>query len=1085
VITSRTVKLAAALAAAATMATTATSAQAATVTARGAAISSPTAGKLLTRGRLTVRLRTGSKVTRIRAFDGATEVTNHFRRSGRTWSATLPRSVLRSGTNRLVVQAFAGKRAGGTDAVSFIVARSAPRLMKVSTGAPAQAASAVAGTPTPDPAAALATAAVPVTITSKTPTIARLTVNGHRVRDLHARQATRRHTWIVSAGDGLHVGANAFSVESYGRDGRHATKRWTVRRGAALPLADAGPSERTVTAGKTLRLDASASRATRRGAKLRYRWRIVSAPKGAKPVLRNATAVKPTFKPDVPGVYRLALSATHVTPGKASAASVGSAAQDIVTVDAAPAFGSQGLYVDTGLFGSAALGGRNHVPYDTLYIGDQPYRTFTDSAPDEFVQLDEQTLAVVASGTHADVAPADGVITIGVWQGTTVPYTSDEYGSAVWIGTNRVALNSTSAAPDADAGNWNSVLHGWLQPATGSSDKATWVDSDMLTLDTHAAGSSATSNTINVGGATYTGALPDGATGGFQLLVLGNMALLAADPVLYPLTGDADQDQAYEDLLAAKINAAAVGDVTIVVQGIGAVPSIPAGSKLSNALVGIGANANVLSRLNSTSDAQGAAYSLVAGAHTASNLHAWQARETSFERTQTGGSFTGLVVRDEHSDNYVPLIGDSAKADAAGASRYQSLPDLYSAPTAWTDSVRAGSGLREATAGEQAAMRYVSSYVAGQNGWTVDECHDPRADAVRQYYCHLGDSDLTQLSSHIAGISYSATDAAANGYTATDFSTAQSTYESEIADVESIHDGIAGYQSIFGADKIDAVVDGNQIAQTIQTQLYSASQTVTDNTYDVMEGALTVLSGVPDVGSAAAYMAGLFAVGSALLPDANDTPDLPNAVEFSQANAGTTIASYYKGASSQLGTFADDMVQDPAKLQTMAAAFRAGPLSLTSSVETHLENMAEYGTKQFLWGTLLGTTYAEWTAPTTTLSRNPSCFLSSKNYTPFSNVGDSGYWEWQAPNQPTGTDRWWMAVNRGSKPSISVIGTNAGLPATITDPLFKPVDATQSSDKSPNVGAVMPYFALNYLPFKVVPVVYDPEKENYGCVPGD
>jgi len=134
------------------------------------------------------------------------------------------------------------------------------------------------------------------------------------------------------------------------------------------------------------------------------------------------------------------------------------------------------------------------------------------------VQLDEQTLAVVASGTHADVAPADGVITIGVWQGTTVPYTSDQYGSRVWIGTNRVALNSTSAAPNADAGNWNSSCTAGFQPATGSSDKATWVDSDMLTLDTHAAGSSATSNTIDVGGAPYTSALPGGAKGGLQLL---------------------------------------------------------------------------------------------------------------------------------------------------------------------------------------------------------------------------------------------------------------------------------------------------------------------------------------------------------------------------------------------------------------------------------------------------------------------------------------------------------------------------------------------------------------------------------------
>jgi hypothetical protein len=1070
-------QLAAAAAAAASLGIAAPAAGAAPASPLAAAITAPAAGALVSAKQVPVRLRVGPKVTRIRVFAGTTELTNRFTRRGRVWGATLPRTVLGRGTNRLLVQAYEGSRAGGTDARSFTVVRPAPKLMTVRTGASAPAGGLLAAKP-----AVSVAGSIPVTVTTRTPTIARLTVNGHRVADLRAERALKSHSWLVSARDGLRTGANAFRIDSYAGDGRHAVKRWTVRRGARLPLAEAGPHERVVNSGRWLRLNASASRATQKGAKLSYRWQVVSAPKGAKPVLSAASSAKPRFKPDVPGVYQLALRATHVRPGAASAASAGSSAQDLVTVDAAPAIGKQGLFVDTSLQGDPAYG-RNHIPWDTMYLDDQPYPSFTDGAPDEFVQLDESTLAVVASGTHADVAPADGTITIGVWQGTTVPYSADQYGSEIWFGTKVVARNVSPNAPAPGTGNPTTNLHGWIQPASGSAD-ATWVDSDMLTLATRAQGSTPTTNTMDVGGTAYTSSLPAGATGGFQLLILDNAGQPTADPTVYPITGDPDETQANEDLLAAKLDQAAKNEVTILVQGFGDVGSIASGSKLSNALGAIGARTDVLQMLNGSSDPQGAAYSLVAGLDAQSNVSDWKAKETSFERTKTGGSFTGLLVRDPQADDYIPLIGDPAKPDALGASRYATLPFLYSAPTSWSDSVRDNGALRAATPGEQAAMRYIAAYAGKQNDWTADECGDPRADAIRAYYCHLGDSDLSDLSNDVAGITYDASDGSANGYSATDFATAQHTYEGEITDVKSVHDGIANYQTIFGADGVDAIVDADTIAQKIQAQLYSATQPVTDNTYDVMEGALTVLSGVPDVGTPAAYLAGLFAMGSAILPDTSGDPSLPNQVELTQANAAANLTQYYKAASNQLGTFGDYIVEDPAKLMQLAAMFKTGPLALTASSKVDLENVAEFGTQQFLWGTLLGTTYAEWTAPTATLPLNPTCDYGGAAYTPFSNVADSGHWQWQAPNQPAGIDHWWMGVNYTSTPDRWMMRPNAGLPRTITDPLFTAVNASRAPSQQTAIGAVMPYFALTYLPFKSVDILSNPEKQTFGCFNG-
>src|SRR5262249_55962699 len=151
-------------------------------------------------------------------------------------------------------------------------------------------------------------------------------------------------------------------------------------------------------------------------------------------------------------------------------------------------------------------------------------RSYTSTVPngeDIFVQLDDQSLAPIATGTDATITPRAGTITIGVWDEHPIAGT-DAQGSRVWIGTAMVANNTTPNNPGSGSGNPTANLHGWLQPRpTGTSTvtrTASWVDSDMLQVQTRAADSTPTSNSIAVNGNEYTSTLPSGDVGGFQML---------------------------------------------------------------------------------------------------------------------------------------------------------------------------------------------------------------------------------------------------------------------------------------------------------------------------------------------------------------------------------------------------------------------------------------------------------------------------------------------------------------------------------------------------------------------------------------
>jgi hypothetical protein len=1053
--------------------------------ARGRAkIASPSANALISSTTVPVRVTVSPKVTGIKVFAGTKDVSKRFTRRGNSYVARLPRSVVKTGKNTLVVQALSGKAAGGADISTFIVDKpAASASMSVSNGAKAAASMARSDGYTPTQGA------VPVAIHTAKPMFAKVRVNGRRFKGSRDFISMRDHSWLLSPSNGLRPGRNTIKVESYDTTGAHTTKTFTVNRDKSLPLTRTGPNERTVRGNTWTRLDASKSRAARRGDGLAYAWRVVKAPTGAKPVLRNATSAKPQFKPDKPGTYKLALRATTQRKGVAGAAALGAAAEDAVTIDApAATLGHQGLYVGTDL-----EHGSDPSNYATLYYDGMPYAASDPSSVDIALRIDPTTLAVDPDGvgTVESIKPEAGKITIYDWSNHTVSGQAGTFGSQVYIGTDMVANNHTDAA--APLGNGNSNLHGWLQPASADTGSAKWIPSDYLQVQTRNAGEASNQNTMTVNDWPHTVTLPDGATGGFEALGLDNEGHPFWVPDAYALTGDAGHDTDVENQLASDLQHYAGPGSTLLLQGFGKVNSMSDGSALGNELQALGGRADTAFLLNGTPDANGGAYALISSERLGSNTAAWSGAEASANR-MGGGTLTALLTRDPNADDYMVMQSDHSTPDAT---RYRFTPELWAAPTSFDGTVRTddNKGLRSATPSEQAALAAIAAY-ASSHDWTSETaaaCPN-QVNAIRASYCDIVAQDLQNLKDNVNGLTYATATSGVTtpGYSQADFAVAQSTYVRELADVASLRADISAYQGIYGADGLTAAFSADTIGQDVQraldTSAVTNSGTSTTDPLDGLQYGLGLMGQIPEVGDVFSFLSAGIQLAQMSGPnDDQPVPALPHQVELDAANAGSTIGATYEKASDDLSRNGDYMVEDPQKLITNAYDMSKGDLALTTDRSIALKKAAAYGMREYLWGAILGGSYANWTG-VTDLKQNPMCSMDvGDDHHPFSNMDDSGHWLWHSPTTNGGIVHWWIGEDQdreGPNSDYYIYSHDAvGLPKEISQKLFGPVDPTKdATDDTNNVGAIAPYFQLRYLPTKPLSYVHAPYG-GIGCWP--
>lgn len=194
--------------------------------------------------------------------------------------------------------------------------------------------------------------------------------------------------------------AGEYTIGLVVNDERLDSERDTVQVSVnALPVANPG-SSRILVLGDTVQLDASGS-SDPEGATLSWEWTVVSAPPGSDATLSDPVAEKPTFTPDVPGIYTICLT---VNDGSVSIQSEPVYLDVRIAKLAAPAFsvtggeckGIQEIYVsnpnDSG-FIYLTTDGSDPEPEGGPSEGHAPHN------PDEpvFVSEDTTLKAIVAS----------------------------------------------------------------------------------------------------------------------------------------------------------------------------------------------------------------------------------------------------------------------------------------------------------------------------------------------------------------------------------------------------------------------------------------------------------------------------------------------------------------------------------------------------------------------------------------------------------------------------------------------------------------------------------------------------------------
>lgn len=211
----------------------------------------------------------------------------------------------------------------------------------------------------------------------------------------------------LGAAEGLRFGRNLIQLlvhktHPYKRQSSFDIESRTVYIARNAPIASAG-ADHTITQGGFVQLDGRATKLPPGFARPSFRWKIVSAPRGSRARLRNASGSLPTLVPDRPGVYdvRVSVRGTRRRPSGglgARDASDSGTSNDTAALTVQPDIPPVGLPLDTissGLNNSILLGGQ---PVPDTYSGGYHLTKVS------YAVLDRHTLEVKTSGSvSADV----------------------------------------------------------------------------------------------------------------------------------------------------------------------------------------------------------------------------------------------------------------------------------------------------------------------------------------------------------------------------------------------------------------------------------------------------------------------------------------------------------------------------------------------------------------------------------------------------------------------------------------------------------------------------------------------------------
>lgn len=863
-----------------------------------------------------------------------------------------------------------------------------------------------------------------------------LRVNGRVVRSRAlALRRGQRVRYALGAAERVRFGRNTLVVIARARDGRRQVLRRTVVVRRDAPLVGVRRAAAAV-AGRATRLDGRSSRPAH-GGRLRYRWQVVRAPRGARATLRDADGARPRLIASVPGRYHVALTVTERgvrrTAGRATAAQASDAAQPAAqpgTAAARPA-AAQPAADDAAATATSAACAIAPTAVPSAGAPTSANGSATTSTPT--AQLGPRALTIVqpqaarpaapagppatrASAGCAtavatvDVLPNDAALgvafdarvtqagTTGVRVGTSL-YALPQSGALLllldaqtlellyqWSDPSPTPLLNaqvfaatyaqqghdvlivsaglpgccSSAAKGVSPAGWTVVqpyvaggnapatqnlglplttggpggrMTGWLQPGIpldGAPALYTFVSPERVPFSTRASGSTATSNTMQLDGSSYTSALPAGASAGYQLLVTdATLTPVLGTPAVFGTNGPdaAGQEQALAALLTSALE---LPGATVLLQSIARPrPASPASAQIAQLLQQLGGSAWMWLSQDGSGD-----YALVGNADLGQPGLSATAAEASEQWTTAAsggvgagrGSLQGMLRRRDDSA-WAPTL-----ADAIGTPDYGLAQVVYQSPTPWPQTD---------TAGKVAATTWMAQQLDLQVG--PGSCWQPSVPDFRSSYCNDAlDPDATE--DQLSRLSFPGKSA---GFSKAEFKAVRGQLETELDDLGQVRALFSALQQPFGAPGVDPAVDAQQIAGEIVAAIPPPRQSATSGDLELASSILYVGAEVPEVGEALGPIAAILDLASELTQD-NGQPSPDWGVQTAADQIGATVRDRLQAMSGSLGSTEDVFVSDWGKLST-AAADALGAWGVSSTGIANEESTLQLGIEQWMW----------------------------------------------------------------------------------------------------------------------------------------
>lgn len=430
--------------------------------------------------------------------------------------------------------------------------------------------------------------------------VARL--NGRDItREIDWRQL-RRHSVALSPDEGLRHGRNVLRIRAVHRGGGYDIEERSITVARSRPLAAAGRDRRHPTRAP-ITLDGRASRAATPGARLRHRWVLAAKPRGSNARLRAAGTARPALTPDLPGRYRVRLTVREIARGARAAQRP--AAGDSIDVAATQPPNPLGVPIATlaptnGTY-ATVVGGQAIAPPGggpvSLVVLDSATGAISDTYGFTADQYAAASQLVQGLATGSDTQNA--IVALSVLPGATVGPGWDQIVKKIGGGelgataltsggwsvignptTSDGVANATDAARDRPLG----AVTGYLQNQVALS-RYTFVTGGYVSYDTRATGSTATTNTMAVGAATYPSTDvrdkcdPGEDAAGFQVVLLDAGTLeLVSSSTNTTRCGTRMYLPGYNNFADEVVLAATPAFRTLIlIQSIGTTPILPSG----------------------------------------------------------------------------------------------------------------------------------------------------------------------------------------------------------------------------------------------------------------------------------------------------------------------------------------------------------------------------------------------------------------------------------------------------------------------------------------------------------------------------